>query len=146
MTEVQRADPAARRWAVLVVVAGALAGALLIAGFERWRIPLSEWLLSDPVRFARRLKLLSHLAAALLSAPLFGFAVYLGVLGGKVVRAQQFPPPRQRVVRDTPILRGKAALVLGRRLKLLAVGFAVAGAALWFLLWWFAVVLGGDAF
>jgi hypothetical protein len=40
VTEVQRADPAARRLAVVLVVAGALVGSLLIAGLERYRAPL----------------------------------------------------------------------------------------------------------
>jgi hypothetical protein len=36
MIEIRRADPAARRRAVLLVVLGALVGSLLIAGFERY--------------------------------------------------------------------------------------------------------------
>ena len=57
MTEVRRADPGARRQAVLLVMLGALVGALLIVGFERYRMSLGDWLLSEPGELAHRVKL-----------------------------------------------------------------------------------------
>jgi hypothetical protein len=76
MSEVRRADPAARRNAVLFVVLGALVGALLLLGFEFYRIPLREWVLSEPRKFGLRVKLVFLVLGVLLSAPLGAFAVY----------------------------------------------------------------------
>jgi hypothetical protein len=136
MTEVRRADPAARRPAVLLVVLGTVVGALLILGFERYRTQLRDWLVSEPGELARRVKLVFSLTAALLSAPLVAFAAYLWSLGAKVVRAGVFPPPGYRVIRDTPVITGPAAESRGRALKALALYLGVASAVLWLLLWW----------
>ena len=133
MTEVRRADPAARRQAVVLVVLGAVVGALLILGFERYRTPLRDWLLSEPGELGYRVRLVFFLSAAVLSAPLVAFAVYLWSLGAKVLRARQFPPPGYR---DTPVIGGQAAVLRGRGLKVLAVCLALASALLWLLLLW----------
>ena len=135
MTEVRRADPAARRQAVLLVVLGTVVGLLLILGFERYRTQLRDSLVSEPGELARRVKLVFSLAAALLSAPLVAFAAYLWSLGAKVVRAGVFPPPGYRVIRDTPVITGPAAESRGRLLKVLALCLGLASALLWLLLW-----------
>ena len=59
------------------------------------------------------------LSAVVLSAPLVAFAVYLWSLGAKVLRARQFPPPGYRVIRDTPVIGGQAAVLRGRGSKFL---------------------------
>ena len=74
------------------------------------------------------------LSAAVLSAPLVAFAVYLWSLGAKVLRVRQFPPPGYRVIRDTPVISGQAAELRGRALKVLAVRLGVASVLLWLLL------------
>ncbi|HEY7558727.1 MAG TPA: hypothetical protein VIH18_28385 [Candidatus Binatia bacterium] len=135
MTEIRRADPVARRQAVLFVVFGALAGALLVVGFERYRNPLRDWFLSEPEKSANRVKLVFFVSGVFLSAPLVAFAVYLWSLGAKVLRANQFPPPGYRVIRDTPVVGGQAAMSRGRGLKILALCLGVASAMLWLLLW-----------
>jgi hypothetical protein len=145
MTEVRKADPAARRQAVVLVVFGALVGALLILGFERYRTPLHDWLLSDPRELGHRVKLVFLLAAALLSAPLAAFAAYLWSLGAKVIRAGEFPPPGYRVIRDTPVIAGRGAVLRGRSLKALALSLGVASVLLWMLLWWLARVFSERA-
>lgn len=127
----RKADPAARRQALLVVVVGACIGALLIAAFERYRVPLKDWVLADPERGRAVLLLL----AALVLAPLFAFSAYLWRLGEKVLRAREYPPPGLRVIRDTPVLTAEKAVSRGRLLKALAAGFLVAAVALGALLW-----------
>lgn len=145
MTALRRADPSARRQAVLLVVLGAVVGALLILGFEHYRTSLRDWLLSDPGELGHRVKLVFLLTAALLSAPLVAFAAYLWSLGAKVVRAGEFPPPGYRVIRDTPVIAGPAAVSRGRGFKALALSLGVASALLWVLLWWFAGVFSERA-
>jgi hypothetical protein len=125
-----------RRLAVLLVILGTAVGALLILGLERYRTPLRDWLLSEPGDQARRVRLVFSVTATVLSAPLVAFAVYLWSLGAKVVRAGAFPPPGYRVVRDTPVITGRAAVGRGRGLKALALCLGVASALMWLLLWW----------
>jgi hypothetical protein len=135
MTEVRRADPAARRQAVLFVVLGAFAGVLLILGFERYRIPLRNWLLSDPGKFALRVRLAFLLSGAFLAASLVAFAIYLWSFGASVLRGQQFPPSGYRLIRDTPIMLGQAAMSRGRGLKILALFLGVFAVLLCLLMW-----------
>lgn len=47
-----------------------------------------------------------------------------------MIRVERFPLPGQKVVRDTPVREGRAAIVHGRVLQALAVLLAVAAAAL----------------
>ena len=145
MTEVRRPDPAARRLAVLLVIVGVLVATLLIVGFERYGTPLRDWLLSEPGELGYRVRLVFFLSAAVLSAPLVAFAVYLWSLGAKVLRARQFPPPGSRVIRDTPVIGGQAAVLRGRGLKVLAVCLGVASVLLWLLLGRLAWVLSEGA-
>jgi hypothetical protein len=145
MTEVRRADPAVRRQAVSLVVFGTVVGALLILGLEHYRTPLRDWLLAEPGERARRVKLALSLPATLLSAPLVAFAAYLWSLGARVVRAGEFPPPGYRVIRDTSVIVGPAAVLRGRGLKAFAVCLGVASALLWLLLWWLGSVLSEHA-
>jgi hypothetical protein len=135
MTGVRRADPDARRRAVLLVVAGATLGSILIVGFEHYRGPLRDWLVSEPRDLAHRLTLVFLLAAALVSAPLLAFAVYLWSLAGQVLAAKTFPPPGFRVVRDTPVVEGRAAVLRGRALRIVALGLSAASVLVCLLLW-----------
>src|SRR5574341_1091413 len=126
MSKIRKADPAARRQALLFVILGALVGSLLIVGFERYSMPFRDWLLSEPGDLSHRLRLGFFLAAAFLSAPLLVFAVYLWLLGVKALRAREFPPPGYRVIRDTPVIGGHAAVLRGRGLKIVALCLGVA--------------------
>jgi hypothetical protein len=135
VTEIRRADPAARRRAILLVVLGALGGTLLIAGAAHFRAPLLDSLLSEPRERASRLRLLLLLAAAGLSVPLVLFAAHLWSLGSRVLQARQFPPPGYRVIRDTPVVVGPAAIARGRGLKALALFLGAAAVLLSLLLW-----------
>ncbi len=135
MGEIRRADPAARRRALLLTLLAALAGTVLIASFGRYDTPLREWLLSEPEQFVSRALLVFSLLSAAVMAPLAAFSIYLWSFGAKVLREQEFPPPGYRVIRDTPVLRGHAAASRGRGLKALALGLAIASAILLGLLW-----------
>ncbi len=145
MTEIRKADPAARRQAVLLVMAGTFVGALLIVGFERYRAPLIDWLLSEPAEFAKRMKVVVLLVSTVLSAPLIAFAVYFWALGTKVLRARVFPLPGQRVIRDTPVIEGEAAVLRGRGFKILAACLGVATAFQWLLFWRMAILFSKGA-
>lgn len=141
----QKADPTARRQAVLAVIFGAAVGGLLIAGFDHFREPFREWLSSDPAETARRARLAMYLSAIVLSVPLIAFAVYLWLLGGRVLRAQQFPPPGFRVIRDTPVIGGPAAVTRGQVIQVFALCLGVGAVLLWLFFWWLARTIGQGA-
>ena len=145
MNEIQKADPAARRQAVLLVIFGTAVGALLIAGFEHFREPFREWLLSEPAETARRAKLAMYVSGFVVSAPVIAFAIYLWLLGARVLRAQQFPPPGFRVIRDTPVVGGHGAVNRGHAMQVLAVCLGMSAALLWLFFWWLARTISEGA-
>ena len=135
MNEVQKADPAARRQAVLVIIFGTAVGALLIAGFEHFREPFLEWLSSEPAETVRRAKLAIYVSVFFLTAPAIAFAIYFWKFGARVLRAQQFPPPGFRVIRDTPVVRGRGAMIRGHLIQILAVCLGMSAALLCLFFW-----------
>ena len=120
-------------------------GALLIAGFEYFRGPFSEWLLSEPAEMARRAKLVIFVSAVVLSAPVIAVAIYLWLLGAKVLRAQEFPPPGLRFFRDTPVIGGSGAVTRGHAIQVLALCLGMSFAVLWFFILWLARTVGEGA-
>ncbi len=145
MTDVRKADPAGRRRAVLLLLVGTCVGALLIVGFERYHIPVRDWILAEPEASGQRAKLVLLLLAALLLAPLVVFAAYVWSLGERVLRAREYPPPGLRVIRDTRVMTGERAISRGRLLKMLALGCGIACVGLGLLLWRLASLFGGHA-
>ena len=121
---------------MLVVIFGAAIGALLLAGFEELRQPFHDWLMSNPAEAAQRVKIAIYVSAVVLCAPVIAASVYFWLLGAKVLRAQQFPPPGFRVIRDTPVVSGSGAVTRGHVLQVVAVCQGAGAAGLcWFLLW-----------
>ena len=145
MNEIQKADPAARRQAVLLIIFGTALGALLIAAFEHFREPFHEWLLSEPAESASRAKLAIRVSVFVLTVPVIVFAIYLWRLGARVLRVQQFPPPGFRVIRDTPVVEGHGATTRGYVIQILAVCLGIGAALLWMFFWWLARTMGGGA-
>jgi hypothetical protein len=142
MAAVQKADLAARRKTLVIIFLAVIAGAFLVFGFQRYRSVLIDWLLSDQEQLAHRIWLFCLIMAVAMSVPLFAYSAYLWSYGCRVLRAQRFPLLSDRVVRDTPILEGKAAQYRGRAIKFLAVSLAVFGAILVVALWRISSTIG----
>lgn len=142
MDEIRKGDPAARHQAILLMVFAAAIGGLLIAGFDHIRELFRDWLSSEPAETARRAKLAVWVSAFILSAPVIAFAIYLWVLGSRVLRAQQFPPPGFRVIRDTPVVGGSGATARGHVMQVLAVCLGASAALMWLFLIWLARTIG----
>ena len=100
---------------------------------------------SSHVKRRRRIQLILPVIGALLPVPLLAFAAHLWSLGAMVLRAREFPPPGHRVVRDTPVVVGEAALARARQLKVLALGCGIAGVMLGFRLWRIAALFSNHA-
>ena len=143
MADVAKADPGARRRAICIIIVVALIGAVLIEGLERYLPQVGEWARADPS--GARSRFLFSSFAFLSAAPCVAFAVYLWFLGARIIRARQFPPPGLRVLRDTAILTGEAALFRGRLLRAFAVGFVIAAVLLALMLLRLASTITGQA-
>lgn len=142
MSEIQRADPVARRRGVWLVVIGALIGGFTVFALERYLPLLERWLLSDSDQLAQRLTIVVVFLVVVITAPLFAFAAHLWVRGTNVCRHQRFPLPGERVIRDTPIVRGEVAVVRGRVLQCFAIGLAVLASLVAVALWRLAILMG----
>jgi|SRR5688572_5257903 len=129
MTEIQRADPALRRRAVVAAAAIAAAGWAAFIGLQGWLAGLRGL---DPARMRESLEdaMIWGSWAALL--PVAAIAILLWRYGGRVHRAGRYPPPRSRVVRDTRVVHGNEARLRGAAMRVLAVllGLLCAGTLL----------------
>jgi uncharacterized membrane protein len=143
--EVQKADPKARRLALVFLIVGAIIGTLLILALEQYQGTMRDRILSEPAGASDRIRLAFLLSAVLLSTPLLISAAYFWNLGAKVRRAQRFPPPNVRVIRDTPVVYGDDAALRGRVLQGLALGLLILTALLLAAFWYFAATLSGHA-
>lgn len=103
--DVLRADPAARRQAMLLLLAVVLLGTPLLWLLDRNRDAIAGWIVSA----SNDGGVLPMLALfAVLALPAWILGGYLARLGARSLRAGQFPPPGMRVVRDTPVRTGGA--------------------------------------
>jgi hypothetical protein len=140
--ELQRADPKLRVVVASLVLAAIVGGVGVLALMREWlegsrQLPPS----------AAQSQLLAALdwCTGLLCLSLAAFAAYLWRLGAKVILHAQWPLPRARVFRDTPVLRGQAARRRGRWLQGLAVALVACGIALAVVAWRLHVLLSSSA-
>ncbi len=128
--DVQRADPKLRVTALAVVIVALVLGVVLWFVSQRWFAGLKHL----PAAVAQA-QLLTAFAWTFGSGcvAIMGLAVFLWRSGMGVRRAAQWPLPGSRVVRDTQVLRGDAAVARGRLMQ-------VAGVVLFLLVTCVAVV------
>ena len=141
--EIQKADPKARRLALVFTLIGMIIGTLLILAVEQYQGTVREQILSEPADASDRIRSAFLVSATLLATPLLLFAAYCWNLGAKVRRAQRFPPPNVRVIRDTPVVYGDDADFRARVLQALAVGLLILTALLLAAFWYVATTLSG---
>ncbi|HEX9153964.1 MAG TPA: hypothetical protein VF819_00290 [Nitrospira sp.] len=135
--DIQRADAGTRRRAIWIVVLGIAAGAVLLLWFEQSLPALIAWATGNPNQGAARAKLLLALIGTVIVVPLAGFAAYLWFLGERISKSGRFPLPSMKVVRDTVVVTGQAAVTRSRFVKVLAVFLAISVIGMLCMLWWF---------
>lgn len=117
---IQAADPAARAralWLIFgfVAVVGALALASVL--FEERFVPSARAIAMDLAATPQLL----FFALFAMALPLIGISVYIFFQGRRIVAAQRTPYPGQKVIRDTPVIRGAPAVQRGRAVQAIAV-------------------------
>jgi hypothetical protein len=117
MTQVQQADPGARRISLVCLVVFAGLGTTAFVLLDRFRESLLAWFLANE----------SHVqvsvligALVLLFMPLLLTAAWLWNFGGRVLRGSRHPPEGVKVIRNTPVVHGAAARLYGRLYQALA--------------------------
>lgn len=93
--------------------------------FERNQARLADWFVANIATIADSTGVIAAVVSAFF-APLYVFAGYLFLTGHRVIDARRYPPPGQRVIRDTKIMEGHAAVTRGRLLQALSVILTVA--------------------
>ena len=107
--------PAAIRRIVIYVAIASVAAFLGKVVFLPW--------LKDYLSVTDRVEALFRVKVAMfgIGASLLPVVIYLSLLAVRIIRSRQFPPPGTRVLRDTPIVRGRKALIRGWGIALCAV-------------------------
>jgi hypothetical protein len=117
MREIQPADPATRRRALIA------AGVIAVTGWVAF-FALQEWLArlqgTDPGLMRQSLERALVWGSWAAMLPVAVLAGWSWRYGARVGRAGRFPAPGAKVIRDTPVLMGDAARLRGTALKVLA--------------------------
>lgn len=122
---IQKADPATRKRALYLIGAMTVVGAAAI----HWGLPaLQKHLFSLPPKQSLKM-MCSIIFITFIPVSLMGF--YFCLLGHKTLHTNQFPPRGTKVIKDTALLTGSAAVRRGKILILggiLLILLSVAGA------------------
>jgi hypothetical protein len=119
--ELIRADPRLRWLAIAIVIVFAAAGSIALWAMQRWLDGMRE---PSPASMAQLLAAFVCLMGTTVLM-LAALGAFLWQYGKRVRAASLFPPPGAKVVRDTPVLRGAAALRRGLVLQGLGVLFVL---------------------
>ncbi len=126
--QIQNADTAARRHAIIVAaVLIILLGGALVALQSLGADWLANHISARPI--------LLPAIGVLLIMPVLVFAVYVFRKGGRVIRALRFPVPGDRIIRDTVVREGQAAVMVGRLMQLLSALLVICSLWIPWLLW-----------
>jgi hypothetical protein len=136
--DVQPADPIAQRRALIAVIA------IAAAGIAAWFV-LEDWLMglqaADPLQARHAMKNALIWGTWAASLPVILLAAHLWRSGEHVRRAERYPPPGAKLVRDTPILTGSRARTRGTALQVLGVFLCLATVGLLFAVYRLAALL-----
>jgi hypothetical protein len=138
--EIQTADPAARRKAVLFVFLVTVVGLGVLALVQTAIGDLRDVPGAQRPEAVARLILLLKLIVGGASVTFVATGLWLWRFAGKVYQAERFPPPGHAVLNDMRVLRGMAAKRRAR-LGFLLGGLLIVAAVVVFLMAWRLIAL-----
>ena len=112
--EIVRADPRARKTALAVVVSSAIIGS---AGIGWLQPAIERWTLTSNAPLPADLRLACWIflgLVTLMALPVIAFGVYAIRIGKRVQEEERYPPFKMKLVRDTRLLMGPAAVLVGK--------------------------------
>ena len=119
--EIQRADPAAQKKALFLVLIVVAVGVVVMWGFESAFTGIEENADADPVDAVSQMVSTIRVFAAMTAILTMAIAAWIWLLSSRIFKAERFPPPGMALVRDVRIVRGGQARMFAR------VGFVAAG-------------------
>jgi hypothetical protein len=138
VAEIQKADPHAVRIVVAVIASATLLGVVLINATEELHPEVQAWIRQD-VRV--RVPMALAVVTLITVGPVVGVAAYLWRFGQRMIRTRRYPPEGFRMVRDTQVVTGDAAIRQGRLVLGLATIIGVTSVVLAFFLLRLALLL-----
>jgi len=117
--EIHRADPRLRRQAFVVLGAALLLAVVVVLLAHRWMDRSAHALSTTELVATMRLMIGAAMAGTVVC--LLILAGYAAYLGRRVAEERRWPLASARVLRDTPVRSGAAAMGLGRMLIIAAV-------------------------
>ena len=131
------ADRQARRLTILMVVILAAGGTSFLTYVRAEVKHLAESKGEQRQAVVRRLGAVLTATACVGGLGFVGISAWLWRLARRIRRADQYPPPGTKVLKDTPVRTGLAAWKIAAKAELAAV-LALAGALACGILWWLA--------
>lgn len=135
MPELQKADLTTRRrvrlfaLGYLLLMFVTLIGLLLFSeALQVWLLEHRDYILNHPDRIA--------VVLLILGLPVLAGCVYLWRFAGPIIEQQRFPPQGTKVIRDTVVLTGRAAVFRGQLIRWIAGLMAAACLLIPVLLWY----------
>jgi hypothetical protein len=132
MPEIEKGDSRALGFALLILGAATVLGTGLFLAAGALGPAVGAWMRQD---LDARLRLVTAVMMLLLAGPALGMGAYVWRLGRRTVRAQRYPPPGVRVLRDTAVVAGPRAVRLGTVMQWFAALIAAAGLLAAVFLW-----------
>jgi len=120
--EILPADPKARRMAIALALGVGVLGAAAVWAVRHYQRQILELAEVDRAAAVAKAIQLTDLFAWVVGLSLMGIGLWAAWLGRRIHKAQQFPPPGMRVIRDTPVRTGPTA----RRIGLMGMGLGLA--------------------
>ena len=131
--EIQRADVRMRRITVVVIAVAALAALASVIAFQRWLGELAATLPTELL--IANMRRWIGIAATAGSICILLLAGHAAIQARRINAGQRWPLEQARVLRDTVVRRGEAALRIGRLLNVTALVLIVVGVATALLSW-----------
>ncbi len=113
MVQIQKADPVARRKAIIGIALGLLVGGLLFLMLEWLLGNVNQWI-ERHAEFLVEHHYIAFLVMLVPVVPVIALSGYLIIYAGRIVKSGRFPPPGTAVIRDVRVIEGRSAIIRGR--------------------------------